>query len=487
MAFKNFLTKIKVDLMQGKDSQVETLMKNLRQLEAGMEKDISKCLKTIAEDEKLLSRAARMPYFPFVIDKGKGSKVWDVDGNEYIDFLASAATVVLGHSPASVVEAVKAQLDKFLCYNIGYVYHEPVTSLSKKLVEITPGDFSKRTSYGLSGSDACDGAYHLARTYTKRSQFFSFRGAYHGVTVGAHNLCAIDPGMKKGSPPILPGIHHLPYPDCYRCPLGLEKKNCGFACVDSIEQVLKTEVSGDQVAGLIIEPVQGDSGMIVPPEGYLSKVANICKREGILFVAEEIQTGMGRTGEMFAVSEEKIEPDILVLGKGLGGGMAISALVSKAEIMESPDWSPPAHTFTHGGNPLSCVGALATIDGILQDDLPRRAAVLGKKLAAELNKMAEDFEIIGEIRGKGLMYGIDIVTDRKTKTRGLDYAKKICFRAWEKGMILTFLNGNVLRITPALNIPEELLWKGLGIIRECIKDVMDGKVSDLVLSIAKGR
>lgn len=464
-----------------------TLAETLDKVSSGLDKNITKAKEVILEDDSLLSRATRMPYFPLVIDRAEGSRVWDVDGNEYIDFLASAATVVLGHSPLSVVEAVKNQIDKLMCYNIGYVYHKPVVELSRKLSDITPGRFPKRTSFGLSGSDAVDGAYHLARAFTGRQQFLSFRGAYHGVTMGAHNLSAIDSGMKCGSVPILPGITHLPFPDTYRCPFGTDGRESGQICLDWIESLFRTEVSPSEIAGLIVEPIQGDGGIIVPPEGFLGGLAKICKREGILFIAEEVQTGFGRTGMLFGVDHEEVIPDILVLGKGLGGGMPVSALVARAEIMEAPDWKPPAHTFTHGGNPPACVAALAVIQQILAEDLVDRSRVLGDQLKTELHKIADEFEIIGDVRGSGLMVGVDIVSDRDSKTRGFDLAKKICFRCWEKGLILTFLNGNVLRFTPALNIPEDLLWRGLEILQESIKDVLDGKVGDEVLTIAVGR
>ena len=459
----------------------------LGRIAAALDKDISRSCRTIVADERLLSSATRMPYFPLVVERGAGSKVWDADGNEYLDFLASAAALALGHCPESVHDAVKAQLDRFACYNIGYVYHQPLADLAARLTEITPGPGPKRVSFGLSGSDAVDGAYHLARTVRKKPGFLSFDGSYHGVTVGAYNLSNVCEDMKRGCPPVLDGITRLPYPDCYRCPLGCEPADCGLACLDRVEEILRTQVEPAEVAGLIVEPVQGDGGIIVPPDGYLARLAAICRREGILFIAEEIQTGLGRTGTLFAVEREGVIPDILVLGKALGGGLPISALVAPADMLADDDWRSPAHTFTHGGNPLSCVAALATIEAVLAEDLTARASRLGEQLGDELAKLAGEFEIVGDVRGRGLMYGIDIVSDPHTRARGGDLVKKICFRAWENGLILTFLAGSVLRITPALNIPEDALWRGLEIIRDSIKDVLAGKVSDDVLDFAVGR
>jgi len=328
------------------------------------------------------------------------------------------------------VEAIKKQCDKFIHNTLAYTYYENAVELAKRLVEITPGDFPKRVAYGLSGSDANDGAIKLARSHTGRSKIIAFLKSYHGTTYGALSLSGITLRMKRRLGPLLPDVHHVPFPDCYRCPFKLEHPSCGLHCLDFIELLFDTIVPPEEVAALITEPIQGDAGIIVPPDDYLPRLKKLCEDHGILFAAEEVQTGFGRTGKWFAIQHWNVKPDIMILAKAIASGMPLSAVVSKKEIMES--WEAPAHLFTAEGNPVCCAAAIATIDVIKEERLFERATRLGEHTMKRFKEMMSEHEIIGDVRGKGLLIGVDLVKNRKTKEPAVKEALKIDWRCWER-------------------------------------------------------
>ncbi|MGC8786766.1 MAG: aminotransferase class III-fold pyridoxal phosphate-dependent enzyme, partial [Anaerolineae bacterium] len=316
----------------------------------------------VERDEKVYTAASKIPYFPLVVEKGYGATVEDVDGNRYLDFLASAASLNTGHAHPRIVEAVCNQARKTLNYTLAYAYHKPATELAEKLIEITPVPAPKKVSYGQSGSDANDGGIKLVRRYTGRQRIISFLRSYHGSTYGAISLSAISLNMTRGLGPVVPGVYHVPFADCYRCPFGLSKDTCGLHCVEYLESLFTSVLPPEEVAGLFIEPIQGDAGIIVPPDEYLPALKRICEKYGIAFVAEEVQTGFGRTGKMFACEHWNIKPDVILLGKALGAGMPISAIVARQEMMDS--WQLPAHLFTNSGNAVCCAAALANLQVI---------------------------------------------------------------------------------------------------------------------------
>jgi 4-aminobutyrate aminotransferase len=442
-------------------------------------KTIPKGERIVEQDTELLSPSSRISYFPMVVARAKGAKIWDVDGNEYIDFLAGAAVANVGHSHPRVVQAIKEQADMFLHHALPYMYSELALNLSKKLVEITPGSFPKRVAFGLSGSDANDGALKLARSATNRQKIISFLGSYHGTTIGAITLSGITLRMRRKLGPLIPEVYHIPFPDCYRCIFGGDYPECGMRCMNYLRVLLDTTIPPEEVAMIAVEPIQGDAGIVVPPPNYLPELKRLCEDNGILFAAEEVQTGFGRTGKMFALDHWSVVPDIMILGKAIASGLPLSALVSRKELMER--WEAPAHLFTMEANPLSCVAALVTIDIIEREKLCERAERLGQYAKKRFLELKEAHPLIGDVRGKGLMLGVDLIKDHKTKQPARKETLKVDWRAWEKGLILIHLGKSVLRIAPPLTIEKEELDRGIDIVGEAIGDVEKDLVPDSVL------
>jgi len=449
-------------------------------------KKIDKSLEIVAKDKIYLARALGLKYFPIAIAKAEGSKVWDADGNEYIDFLTSAALYNVGHRHPKVVEAIKDQIDKFINYTIVYLYAEPCVKLAEKLVSITPGKFDKKVSYGFSGSDGVDSAIKVARAYSKKKYILSFRGSYHGTTYGALSATGIISEDVKSPICPLTNIEYVEFPDPYRNKWGID----GYEHPDEltnrslkeIEDKIK-ECSFD-VAGLLVEPIQGDAGVVVPPDEFIKGLSELANKYGFVLVDEEVQTGLGRTGRFWAIEHFNVAPDVLVSSKALGGGMPLSAVVGRADIMDSVP--PPLLGFTHAGHAVSASAALATIEAIESEGLLNRAAKMGEYIIRRFREMQDEFDIIGDVRGKGLLIGVEIVKNKREPDR--DGALKICWRAWEKGLILiTFgKKGNVLRIAPPLNISEDEVDSGLNIIEDSIKEFLKGEIPDGVLNYLKG-
>lgn len=445
---------------------------------------LEKTMELIRKDEQVLSGLSRIKYFPFVMKRGRGAEVEDLDGNHFIDLLSSAASINVGHSHPAVVERLRQQLDEFTNYCTAYVYSEPLVELGEKLAELTPGSFEKRVTYGLTGSDANDGAIKLARAYTGRSKIVSFIGAYHGSTYGALSLTAISLNMRRKIGPMLPDVHHIEYPTCYRCRYDKEPATCGLPCLGLFKDSLKSYLPAEEIAAIIMEPIQGDGGLIVPPQRYMDELITICRDKGILFVSEEVQQGMGRTGKWWGIEHFDIEPDMILAAKALGSGIPISAIIARKEISESV--GPPAHLFTMSGSAFACAAANATIDVIRDENLVENAAKMGEHLKARFRAMQEKYDIIGDVRGHGLSIGVDLVKDRDTKEGHSTAAKKICYRCWERGVILIFLADGVLRVQPPLVISEEQLDRALDIVEQSIQDYLNDEIPDEILDFAKG-
>lgn len=438
----------------------------------------------INKEKRYMSYTTRIPYFPLVVNEAKGVTVRDIEGNEFIDFLSSAAVTNTGHNHPKIVKAIKEQVDKFIHCTPAYMYHRPHTELAVKLIEITPGNFNKRVAFGLSGSSSVDGAIKAARSFTKRSKIVSFLKSYHGTTIGAISVSGINLKMREKMGPLLPEVDFVPYPDCYRCQFNQASPKCNLSCFQYFERLLETVLPPEEIAGIIYEPIQGDAGIIIPPIDFYKKLNEICNEHGILLIADEVQCGFGRTGKMFASEHFDVVPDILVMGKAIASGMPLSALVARKEIFES--WDTPAHFFNTAGNPISCAAALATIDTIIEEDLIENANIQGKYIVDRFNTLSNKFDCIGDVRGKGLLIGVDIVKDRVTKERDVDKAAKICWRCWEKGLILAFFSESVLRVCPPLILNMEEAKRAMDIIEEAIFEVEQGIVPDKVLHEIKG-
>jgi 4-aminobutyrate aminotransferase len=438
----------------------------------------------IDKDRELLSPSVRLPFYPMVVKTGKGAQIEDYDGRRYIDFLSMAAIMNTGYGHPRIIDAIKQQAEELVHCNSGYAYHAPLTELTEKLARITPWDYPKKVAYGLSGGDANDGVIKLARAATGRQKILAFLRSYHGNTYGALSMSAVSLPMRRGFGPLLPEIYHTPYPDCFRCPWGHTKDSCRIECLKHIEMLLETQIPGEEIAAVVMEPIQGDAGIIEPPAEFVQGLSQICRQYKILLVAEEVQTGMGRTGRWFASEHLGIIPDVVVLGKALGSGVPISAIVARAELMDS--WVSPGHVFCTAANPIACRAASATIDVIEEEGLVERAQDVGRYLEGKLRDLADRHEVIGDVRGRGLMLGVDLVKDRKTRERAKELTAKVAWRCFEEGLFLTFFSGSVLRICPPLVISREEINTACHILDNAIADAVAGRVPDSVLEKVKG-
>ncbi len=429
----------------------------------------------IEEDRKYIS-GSLVRFTPMVIKRGRGLIIEDIRGKEYIDFLCGAAVTNVGHNHPKVVEAAKRAMEDLVHAGMLYLYNEPSVRLAKLLNEITPGSFRKKIFFGLSGSDAIDCSLKMVRWHSKRPRALAFTGSYHGMTMGSLSLSGFVPSMVKGFMPIVPGITHVPYPFCYRCPFKQEYPDCNLYCLEFIEeQIFSTICPPEEVAAFYFEPIQGDAGVVVPPKEYLPRLLRLCKEYGIISVADEIQTGFGRTGRMFACEHWGIQPDVLVLGKAMASGFPISAVVAKSELM---DWTAGSHVLTCAGSTISCEASIATIEVLMEEKLPENAREMGEYLKREFNELKDAHELIGDVRGLGLLLGVDLVLDRETREPARKEAHKVCYRAWELGLVMMQYGKSTLRIAPPLCLTREVADEAISIIDRAITDVETGKVSD---------
>ena len=444
-------------------------------------KKIDKNLEIASRYDKLVAKSVAFKYFPVSVARAKGARVWDLDGNEYIDFLSSAATYNIGHSNDGVIAAIREQLDKFLHYCL-YFYHEPAVRLAEKLIEIAPMKFSKKVAFGLSGSDANDTALKASLFYTGRKHIATFTYSYHGTTYLVYSVSGSFPAKMRSRLNAYPYTHFFEYPDTYRTPYEMTEKECGEYYLGLIEDYFRKIVPGDSFAAFMVEPIQGDGGVLVPPKNFMTGLKKLTSEYGIVFIDDEVQTGMARTGKMFAIQYFDVEPDIMVLGKAVGGGMPVSAVIGREEIMDSA--TPQSFFLTSGAHALSAVAAAATIDYIVKEELGKKALEKGEYLKKRLIELMDKYEIIGDVRGLGLLLGVDIVKNRDTKEPDRKTAIKIIWRAWEKGLLMMTYGkyGNVLRIAPPLVITKEEIDKAVEIIDESINDVLKGKVSDQIIT-----
>ena len=438
----------------------------------------------INRDRKVYGKCSRITYYPLVIKKISGAIIEDIEGKKYIDLLSSASALNLGYGHKRIFDVIKDQLDNYINYTAAYTYSEPLVKLSEELISITPGNFEKKVIIGMSGSDANDGMIKMVRAYTGRSKIISFIGGYHGSTYGAISLSAISLEMRRHIGPLLEGIEHFSYPDCYRCKFKQKKEDCDMECFKEIETALETYIPPDDVAAVVIEPIQGDGGLIVPPKKYIKALKELCEKHRILFVSEEVQQGLGRTGKWFGIENFDVVPDLVVMGKALGSGFPISAVVGKSEIIDS--LNPPAHLFTMSGNALISRVATETIRIIKDEGLVEKSYELGNYAIEKFNQLKEKYSIIGNVEGKGLSIGVSIVKNNNPRIGDKEGAKKICSYCFEKGVLIIFLADGVLRFQPPLIISKEEIDRGINVIEEAIFEYSKGNISDEAIEFMQG-
>jgi 4-aminobutyrate aminotransferase len=423
--------------------------------------------KWIETDRRYVSPSYTRVY-PLVVQQAGGLWVEDVDGNLFLDFTAGIAVCATGHCHPQVVQAIKEQADKLLHMSGTDFYTTPQTVLATKLASLIPGEGEKKIYFGNSGAEAVEAAFKLARWHTRRELNLAFFGAFHGRTMGALSLTASKTIQKKHYHPFVPGITHIPYAYCYRCSYGLSYPRCGIECVRWIEETLfRTAMVPEEVAAIFVEPIQGEGGYIVPPPEFHQELSRLAKKYGILYVADEVQSGMGRTGKMFAMEHFGVIPDIVALAKGIASGMPLGAMVARSDIM---DWEAGSHASTFGGNPVSCQAALATIR-LLEEELMANAAIQGERLMVGLRRMQHAYECMGDVRGKGLMVGVELVKDRDTKERASDWRNEIIVKSFQKGLLLLGCGENTVRFCPALTATAEEIDLCLSLFEETVREV----------------
>jgi len=407
--------------------------------------------------------------YPLAIARGQGLVVEDVDGNRFLDCAAGIAVCSTGHCHPRVVQAVQDQAGRFL-HICGADFYDPVyVELAERLSALAPWPGPKKVFLGNSGAEAVEAALKLVRFHTRRSQILAFFGAFHGRTMGAISLTASKPVYHRGFGPLVPGITHVPYAYCYRCAYNLTYPDCGLACVDYIEDTLfARSIAPDEVAAIFVEPVQGEGGYIVPPPGWLARVRALCNKYGILLVDDEVQAGMGRTGRMFAIEHWGVEPDIVCSAKALASGMPLSAMIARDGVM---NWPPGAHGSTFGGNPVACAAALATLDVIEEDRLIDNAARVGAHLMARLRELAQASRIIGDVRGLGLMVGVELVKDKATKERAKAETNQVALECFKRGLLTLPCGPNSIRFSPPIIITEAQADTAFEIFAEAVAAV----------------
>lgn len=427
-----------------------------------------KAREAVQKDERLISPSYGR-FYPLVVESGKGCIVKDVDGNEYIDFNSGLVCMNVGHNHPKVIQAIKSQCDKFLHYSNTDFYYNEVIDIAEKLSEIAPGKTAKKVYFGNSGAEAIEAAVKLAKWHNRRQLFIGFISAFHGRTIGALSFTASKPTQKRYFFPLMPGVTHVPYPNCYRCPFKLEYPSCHYWCVDFIDEyVLQKYVPPEDTAAILVEPIQGEGGYIVPPPEYFQRLKKLADKYDLLLIDDEVQSGMGRTGKWFAIEHWDVEPDIVCTSKALASGMPLGATIAKAKIM---DWVPGAHASTFGGNPLSCVAALAVINAIKEEKLLDNATKQGTYIVKRLGELKENCDIVGDVRGKGLMIGMEIVENKEDKKPAPKKVTEIMMRSWKRGINVITCGVSTVRIVPPLIITRELVDSALDIIEDVTKEV----------------
>ncbi len=404
--------------------------------------------------------------YPLVPRRAQGVVVEDVDGNRFLDCAAGIAVCSTGHCHPRVVGAVQQQAAQLL-HICAADYYEPIyVELAARLAGLAPGEAPKKVFLGNSGAEAVEAALKLARYHTGRPYVLAFLGAFHGRTLGAVSLTASKPVYHRGFGPLVPGVTHVPYAYCYRCAYNLTYPACDLACVAFIEDHLFAQtIAPDEVAAIFVEPVLGEGGYVVPPPGWLARLRALCDRYGILLAADEVQSGIGRTGKMFAAEHWGVAPDIVCSAKALASGMPLSAMIAREELMS---WPPGAHGSTYGGNPVCCAAAHATLDVIEEEGLLENATRIGGWLLESLRQLAETSRLLGDVRGLGLMIGVELVRDRETKEMAEEETDQVTVECFKRGLLVLPCGSSSIRFSPPLIISREQAEVAFEIFAEAV-------------------
>jgi len=405
----------------------------------------------IERDARVLSPSYTRGY-PLVAARGEGAIIEDIDGNRFLDFNAGIAVASTGHCHPKVVAAIEEQSKRLIHMSGTDFYYENMVQLAEKLALIAPGAGPHRVYFGNSGTEATEAAMKLARYHTGRDKFIAFTGAFHGRTLGALSLTGSKVVQRKGFGPLVPGVFHAHFPDPYRRPGGVSADDHAVSCVRFIEdELFRTIVPADEVAGIVVEPIQGEGGYLVPPKAFHQELRRLADRHGILLIFDEVQSGMGRTGKMWASEHFGVVPDIFTSAKGIASGLPLSAMIARADIM---DWSPGAHASTFGGNPVAVAAALATIE-LLENELIANAAALGDYILDRMRNWPKRFRHVGDVRGLGLMIGFEMVRDQHSKERAPELRDRIQELAFERGLLVLGAGRNTIRLCPPLLITRD--------------------------------
>jgi 4-aminobutyrate aminotransferase len=408
--------------------------------------------RAILDKDRRYTAPAYGRVYPLVVKQGRGMAVEDVDGNLFLDFMAGIAVASTGHAHPRVVKAIEEQARKFLHICGSDFYYEAMAELSEKLAKLAPGGGGKRVFLTNSGTEAVEAAIKLARYHTRRQHLIAFHGSFHGRSLGSLSLTASRASHRSRFSPLLPGVHHVPYGFCHRCPYHLTYGSCGIACVGDLEKILfRYEVPPDEVAAIFVEPVQGEGGYVVPPPEYLPMLQDLCRRHGILLVADEIQSGFGRTGKMFACEHWGIEPDILCVAKGIASGMPLGAMIAREEVST---WGRSSHGSTFGGNPVACAAALATIE-VIEGGLVDNAALVGGYLKEKLDQVKSKHPVVSDVRGLGLMVGVEFAKSDAGRALDAQMRDRVMQECFQKGLLLLSCGESTLRFCPPLIVRKE--------------------------------
>src|SRR5690349_8491114 len=431
-----------------------------------------KALAVLQGDTQYISPSYTRSY-PLVAKRGRGVIVEDVDGNEFLDFSAGIAVVSTGHCHPKVVAAIQKQAAELIHMSGTDFYYESMITLAQRLEKVAPMSGPVRAYYGNSGAEAVEAAMKLARYHTKRQNIIAFYGAFHGRTMGALSLTASKVQQRRRFFPLVPGVTHVPFPNVYRRPEGTDAKQYAIDCARFIEQkVLKNTLPPEEVAAIFVEPIQGEGGYLPAPPEFMQELRRICDQYGILLVADEVQCGAGRSGKWWAIEYSGVEPDIVCMAKGIASGIPLGVMMTKADIM---DWVPGSHASTFGGNPVCIAAAMATMD-VLEREGIQNAEVVGEHIMERISAWPKKYEMVGDVRGRGLMIGVELVTDKKSKTPAGPARDKVVDLAFHKGCLFLGAGENTLRICPPLVITKEQADAGLDVLEECIRQVeQEGK------------
>ena len=423
--------------------------------------------RVVEYDAKFMSPSYTREY-QLVAKRGRGAMIEDVDGNTFLDFAAGIAVCATGHCHPKVVEAIQKQAAELIHISGTDFYYELLPQLAERIAKTMPGADAKKTFFSNSGTEAVEGAIKLARYATKRDKLIAFYGCFHGRTMGALSLTASKSTQRKGFGSLLSGVEHIPFPNAYRCAHGHTAETCGTEIIERLEDdVFKRLFDPADVAAIIIEPIQGEGGYIPAPKAFLQELQRICRKHGILLIADEVQSGMGRTGKWWAYEHAGIEPDIVTMAKGIASGMPLGAFMARESVMT---WKPGSHGTTFGGNPVCLAAAMATMD-LVESQYMENARRMGDYLFGKMADWTKKFKIVGDVRGRGLMIGVEIVRDQKTKEKAPDLRTKIVNLAFQKGLLILSAGECTFRLSPPLLIDAEQVDFAVRTLEECIREV----------------